>query len=81
MLNDNFPYITSFVSINNGRIKINLERTVFKIGSSVHDEDCLNESFLDRETALSHEFLASNDFTIEEIKKFYTVCGRFALKK
>ena len=36
---------------------------------------------MDRETALSHEFLASNDFTIEEIKKFYTVCGRFALKK
>jgi hypothetical protein len=29
---------------------------------------------------MNQEFLASNEFTIEELKKFYTICGRFQLK-
>jgi hypothetical protein len=33
VLNDSFPYISSFVSISNGKIRINLERTIYKIGS------------------------------------------------
>lgn len=44
LMNDHFPYINVFVGINNGKIKINLERTVHRTlsDSIVEDENGLN---------------------------------------
>jgi hypothetical protein len=49
--NDHFPYINAFVAYSNGKLRVSLERTIFRLPSNaelLYDESGLNESFLDR---------------------------------
>lgn len=43
------------------------------------DETILNDSFLEKESN-SDQQLSSHLYSLEEIKKFYTICGRLSLR-
>ena len=47
--------------------------------SSIIDENILNDSFLDKESNADQQ-LSSHLYTLDEIKKFYIICGRLSLK-
>lgn len=47
--------------------------------SSIIDENILNDSFLEKESN-SDQQLSSYLYSLDEIKKFYTICGRLSLK-
>ena len=89
-ITDDFPYLIPFVNIEKGEIRIILQLFIKTLGRKEAENSGVEEKyrsfyessikFADDRTK-SSEYVSSRTYTIEELKEFYVLCGRFPIKK